>query len=127
MKRWWIGYTGSTGEVVEVEVIGQRNPEASWGMSVVRLPDGIIEDVRSSDLHETEAGARRGRAMSEAEDLEGEARNWDLNAERCQDIADASLAQSREFKSKSAELRARAKALRDSVDAEVKDATEGRR
>ena len=126
MKRWWIGYEGATGEVVEVEVIGQRNPEASWGMSVVRLPEGIIEDVRSSDLHETEAGARRGRALSEAEDLEEEARERGSGAEHHRDVAADALVRAEGLEAEARALRARAKALRDALE-EVKDATEGRR
>ena len=126
MKKWWIGYTGSTGEVVEVEVIGQRNPEASWGMSVVRLPEGIIEDVRSSDLHETEQAARRGRALSEAEDLEDEARNIEESAQHERDAAEWRMSVAAKREAEAAALRARAKALRDALE-EVKDATEGRR
>ena len=126
MKKWWIGYTGADNGVEEVEVIGQRNPEATWGMSVVRLLDGTIDDVRTADLHETEAAARRGRAMNEAEDLEDEARNRDVSAEFCQDAAERELVKVAEYKAEAAEFRARAKTLRDALD-EVKDAMEGRR
>ena len=142
MKKWWIGYTGADNGVEEVEVIGQRNPEAAWGMSVVRLGDGTIDDVRTSDLHETEAAARRGRAMNEAEDLEDEARNRDVSAEFCQDAAERELVKVAEYKAEARALRARAKGLRDMLAVgwvapsggeglesypEVKDATEGRR
>lgn len=126
MKRWWIGYTGPDETVQEVEVIGQRNPEASWGMSVARLADGTIDDVRTSDLHGTESEARRGRALSEAEDLEDQAKDRDGSAEHAQDRADEALANVARYKGEAAALRARAKALLDALE-EVKDATEGRR
>ena len=117
MKRWWIGYAGKDGKVEEVEVIGQRNPEASWGMSVVRLADGTFDDVRTSDLRDTESAARRGRSLSEAEDLEDEARNRDVSAEFCQDAAERELAKVAAYKGEAAALRARAKALRDALEA----------
>ena len=126
MKRFWIGYTGKDGKVEEVEVIGQRNPEVLWGMSVVRLANFTIDDVRTSDLHETETAARRGRAMGEAEDLEDEAENRDVSAEFCQDAAERELAKVAAYKGEAAALRDRAKALRDVLE-EVKDAVEGRR
>ena len=117
MKRWWIGYAGKDGKVEEVEVIGQRNPEASWGMSVVRLATGTIDDVRTSDLHETETAARRGRAMGEAEDLEDEARNLEESAdhERCAAQWKAAQAAKRDLEARG--MRARAKALRDALEA----------
>ena len=123
MKRWWIGYTGKDGKVEEVEVIGQRNPEAGWGMSVVRLADGTIDDVRTSDLHDTEAAARRGRALNEAEDLEDEARNLEESAdhERCAAQWRLSVAAGRDEDARA--LRARAKSLRDALEA-AKAATE---
>lgn len=131
MKKWWIGYTGPNETVQQVEVIGQRNPVFGGGMSVVRLPEGIIEDAATCALYETEAGARRARALSEAEDLEGEARGFDASAERCQDEADRELVRVAEYKAKAAELRARAKGLRDglaeSQDWPTVEAVEGRR
>lgn len=127
MKKWWIGYTGKGNGVEEVEVIGQRNPEAAWGMSVVRLSDGTIDDVRTSDLHETEAAARRGRAMGEAEDLEDEAKNRDVSAEFCQDAADRQLAKAAAYKGEAAALRARAKVLRDALEEIKNPESEGTR
>lgn len=115
MKKWWIGYTGPDETVQEVEVIGQRNPEASWGMSVVRLADDTIDDVRTSDLHGTEAGARRGRALSEVEDLEDQAKDRDGSAEHAQDRADEALLSVARYKAEAAALRARAKGLRDAL------------
>ena len=126
MKRWWIGYAGKDGKVEEVEVIGQRNPEASWGMSVVRLATGTIDDVRTSDLHETEAAARRGRALGEAEDLEDEARNLEESADHERKAAQWRLSVAAGRDEDARALRARAQALRD-VFEEVKDAMEGRR
>lgn len=142
MKRFWIGYTGAGNGVEEVEVIGQRNPEETWGMSVVRLADGTIDDVRTSDLHETEAAARRGRALGEAEELEDEARNLEESADHERKAAEwrMSVAAGRDDEARA--LRARAKFLRDGLAVgwvapsggegleafpEVKDATEGRR
>lgn len=126
MKKWWIGYTGAGEYVQEVEVVGTRAPGTEWEAPVVRLADGTIEDANRGSVFETEAEARRGRALSEVEDLEDEARNSDASAEHCQDMADRELARVAEYKAKAAELRARAKALRDALD-EAKDATEGRR
>ena len=126
MRKWWIGYTGKDGKVEEVEVIGQRNPEASWGMSVVRLATGTIDDVRTSDLHETETAARRGRAMGEAEDLEDEARNLEESADHERKAAQWRLSVAAGRDEDARALRARAKVLRD-VPEEVKDAVEGRR
>ena len=126
MKKWWIGYTGASGAVCEVEVVGQRNPEAAWGMSVVRLLDGAIDDVRTSELHETEAAARRGRAMDEAEDLEDEARNLEESADHERKAAEWRLSVATGRNEEARALRARAKGLRDALE-EVKDAMEGRR
>ena len=126
MKRFWIGYTGASGAVCEVEVIGQRNPEAAWGMSVVRLGDGTIDDVRTADLHETEAAAQRGRALSEAEDLEDEARNLEESADHERNAAEWRLSVATKRNEEARALRARAKGLRDALE-EVKDAMEGRR
>lgn len=131
MRKWWIGYTGAGETVQEVEVIGQRNPVFGGGMSVIKLAEGIIEDAATSSLHDTEAGARRARVLSEAEDLDGEARGFDASAERCQDEADRKLALVAEYKAKAAELRARAKGLRDALaesqDWPTVEAVEGRR
>ena len=124
MKKWWIGYTGPDETVQEVEVIGQRNPEAAWGMSVVRLADDTIDDVRTSDLHETEAEARRGRVLSEAEDLEDEAKNHDSAAKHAQNAADGALLSVARYKAEAAAMRARAKGLRDALG-EVEGGTEG--
>ena len=117
MKRWWIGYTGKDGKVEEVEVIGQRNPEAAWGMSLVRLSDGTIDDVRTSDLHETEAAARRGRALGEAEDLEDEARNLEESADHERKAAQWRLSVAAGRDEDARALRARAQALRDALEA----------
>lgn len=131
MRKWWIGYTGPNETVQEVEVIGQRNPAFGGGMSVIKLAEGIIEDAATSSLYDTEAGARRARVLSEAEDLDGEARGFDASAERCQDEADRKLALVAEYKAKAAELRARAKGLRDALaesqDWPTVEAVEGRR
>ena len=129
MMKWWIGYTGASGAVVEVEVVGQRNPEASWGMSLVRLADGTIDDVRTSDLHDTEAAARRGRAMGEAEDLEDQARNLEESAEHEQKAAEWRLSVAAGRNEEARSLRALAKALRDALvkAGEVDDAMDGRR
>lgn len=116
MKRWWIGYTGASGAVCEVEVIGQRNPDKEWGMSVVRLADGTIDDVRTSDLYETEAAARRGRVLGEVEDLDLEARNHDTAAEEAQDTADGALLAVARHKAEAAAMRARAKGLREALE-----------
>ena len=126
MKRWWIGYTGADNGVEEVEVIGQRNPEAEWGMSVVRLADGDIEDVPTSLLHDTETAAQRGRALSEAEDLEDEARNLEESADHERKAAEWRLSVATGRNEEARALRARAKGLRDALE-EVKDAMEGRR
>lgn len=129
MKKWWIGYTGVDGQVCEVEVIGQRNPNETWGMSVVRFADDVIDDVRTSDLHDTESGARRGRALSESADLEDEARNLEESAEHERKAGEWRMSVAARRDAEAVELRARAKELRDALTetSEVKDATEGQR
>lgn len=126
MKKWWIGYTGPGEDVQEVVVVGPRNTGTEWEAPVVRLADGTIEDANRGSVFETEWEARRGRVLSEAEDLEDEARNAENAAEHCQDMASRELARVAEYKASAAELRARAKGIRDSLD-EVRDAVEGRR
>lgn len=140
MKKWLV--EGKWG-VVEVEVLGTY-PHAGAIVAVV-VPNVGPDDVRASDLYNTEAEARREHVDREACALEEEADRHDRQRVDAETLAKGHMDDAAWNAAKAAECRARAKGLRDALVEfavpvkwvpmdealemypGVKDATEGRR